>query len=104
DLISNEDEVPYQRPPLSKEYIKRGGKMQALVLKPEQFFADNAVTLRRGVTVVSVDRNARTVELSTGDRLAYDHLVFATGARNRVPPVPGLDNPAVLGLRTLADA
>jgi len=104
DLVSDEDEVPYQRPPLSKEYIKRGGKMQALVLKPEQFFSDNSVTLRRGVSAVSVDRNARTVTLSTGDTLAYDHLVFATGARNRIPPVPGLDNPAVLGLRTLADA
>lgn len=104
DLVSDEDEVPYQRPPLSKEYIKRGGQMAALVLKPEAFFTENDVTLRRGVSVTRIDRNARRVTLSTGDDLAYDHLVFATGARNRVPPVPGLDNPAVLGLRTLADA
>src|SRR5690606_37304604 len=101
-LVSDEPDLPYQRPPLSKEYIKRPGN--PLMLRPQQFFDDNAVRLMLGVRVVSIDRAGRTVQLSTGESLSYDHLVLATGARNRKPPVPGLVHPAIIELRTLADA
>jgi len=101
-LVSAETDLPYQRPPLSKEYIKRPGN--PLMLRPQQFFDDNAVTLMLGVRAVSIDRAGRTVQLSTGESLSYDHLVLATGARNRKPPLPGLDHPAIVELRTLADA
>src|SRR5690606_13535062 len=63
-----------------------------------------AVTLMLGARAVSIDRAGRTVQLSTGESLSYDHLVLATGARNRKPPLPGLDHPAIVELRTLADA
>ncbi|HEX7006567.1 MAG TPA: NAD(P)/FAD-dependent oxidoreductase, partial [Alphaproteobacteria bacterium] len=101
-LVSAETDLPYQRPPLSKEYIKRPGN--PLMLRPQQFFDDNAVTLMLGARAVSIDRAGRTVQLSTGESLSYDHLVLATGARNRKPPLPGLDHPAIVELRTLADA
>ena len=101
-LVSDEPDLPYQRPPLSKEYIKRPGN--PLMLRPQQFFDDNAVTLMLGARAVSIDRAGRTVQLSTGESLSYDHLVLATGARNRKPPLPGLDHPAIVELRTLADA
>jgi len=102
DLVCDEPDLPYQRPPLSKEYIKRPG--DALVLRPAQFYADNRVALHLGARADAIDRAARTVRLADGAALAYDHLVLATGARNRRPPVPGLDDPAVVELRTLADA
>jgi 3-phenylpropionate/trans-cinnamate dioxygenase ferredoxin reductase subunit len=102
DLISDEDALPYQRPPLSKEYIKRPGN--PLVLKPAKFYDEQKVTLRAGVRAEAIDRARRTVAMSDGTALAYDHLVIATGARNRRPPVPGLDHPDVVELRSLADA
>jgi 3-phenylpropionate/trans-cinnamate dioxygenase ferredoxin reductase component len=101
-LVSDEPDLPYQRPPLSKEYIKRPG--QALVLKPAQFYADNHVDLLLGERAIAIDRETRRVILDGGEALQYDHLVLATGARNRKPPVPGLDHHDVIELRTLADA
>lgn len=102
DLVSDETALPYQRPPLSKDYIKRSGN--PLVLKPASFYADQRITLRTGVRADAIDRAARSVALSDGAALPYDHLVLATGARNRKPPVPGLDHPDVIELRSLADA
>lgn len=102
DLICEEPDLPYQRPPLSKEYIKRPG--EALVLKPAQFYVDNRVTLHLGARAAAIDRAARIVRLEDGGALLYDHLVLATGARNRRPPVPGLGDGGIVELRTLADA
>jgi len=102
DLVSDEVPIPYQRPPLSKDYIKRPGN--PLVLKPARFYDEQNVTLRTGVRAESIERVARKVRLSDGTLLDYDHLVIATGARNRRPPVPGLDHPDVIELRSLADA
>ena len=102
DIVSDEPHLPYQRPPLSKDYIKRPGN--ALVIKPAKFYEDQNVTLHQGVSAEAVDRAARTVRLSNGETLPYAHLVFATGARNRKPPVPGIDHPDVIELRSLDDA
>lgn len=102
DLVSDEAVLPYQRPPLSKDYIKRPGNPQ--MLKPVAFYADNAITLRQGSRATEINRSARLVALDDGSCLSYDHLVLATGARNRRPPIGGLDHPAVFELRTLADA
>jgi len=102
DLLSDEVALPYQRPPLSKDYIKRSGN--PLVLKPESFYADQRVSLHAGVRAEAINRAARSVALLDGTSRPYDHLVIATGARNRKPPVPGLDHPDVIELRSLADA
>ncbi|MBO6716440.1 MAG: oxidoreductase [Rhizobiaceae bacterium] len=103
-LISDEPDIPYQRPPLSKDYIKRAANTPALVLKPENFYAEHGIDLRLGVSATSIDRAERTVALSDGSAVTYGHLVFATGARNRTLAIPGLDHPDTLELRTLADA
>jgi 3-phenylpropionate/trans-cinnamate dioxygenase ferredoxin reductase subunit len=102
DLVNDETAIPYQRPPLSKEYIKRPGN--PLVLKPASFYTEQHVTLHAGMRAQTIDRAARKVSLSNGTSLPYDHLVIATGARNRRPPVPGIDHPDVVELRSLADA
>ena len=102
-LIGDEPGLPYQRPPLSKAYMKDGDASR-LALKPEAFFAQAAVDYRPATTVASIDRGAGQVVLTDGDRLGFDHLVLATGARNARPPLPGLDLPGVHALRGLADA
>jgi 3-phenylpropionate/trans-cinnamate dioxygenase ferredoxin reductase subunit len=102
-LIGDEPQLPYQRPPLSKDYLSGKIGLDLLLMRPEAFFADQRVDLMMGVAVAAIDRTARTVALSDGKRLAYDHLVLATGARNRVPPLPGIELDGVCYLRDLAE-
>jgi len=102
-VIGDEPDLPYQRPPLSKEFLKNA-EDSSLPLRGEVFYGQNAIDLRLGHRAESIDRAAREVVLLGGERLSYDHLVLATGARNRMPPVSGLDGIDVMELRTLADA
>ena len=102
-LIGDEPGVPYQRPPLSKTYLLGKIGVAALRFRPDEWFAQQRVE-RVQATVVEIDRDARCAVLTDGTRLRYDHLVLATGARNRVPPVDGIGLDGVFGIRTLADA
>lgn len=102
-LVGDEPLLPYQRPPLSKDYL--GGKigLDLLLMRPEAFFADQRIELAMGTAVSEIDRAGRTLVLADGKHLAYDHLVLATGARNRVPPLPGIELDGVCYLRNLAE-
>ena len=102
-IVGDEPDLPYQRPPLSKEFLKSSAD-GGLPLKGEAFYAAKDITLRLGRHASEIDRAKRELVLAGGERLPYDHLVLATGARNRVPPIPGLDRAPTLELRTLADA
>jgi 3-phenylpropionate/trans-cinnamate dioxygenase ferredoxin reductase subunit len=102
-LVGEEPGLPYQRPPLSKAYLKGEADAEHLELRPAAFYADHRVDLVTA-RVEAIDRAVRRVTLSDGLSLPYDHLVLATGARNRPLPVPGADLDGVLYLRTLADA
>ncbi|MER5930869.1 FAD-dependent oxidoreductase [Streptomyces sp. NPDC002054] len=102
-LIGDEGVLPYERPPLSKAYLKGDVDEIQLWLRPESFYERNEVQRVTG-TVVALDRAARTVRLGDGAELSYDHLVLATGARARTLPIPGSDLRGVRTLRTLADA
>ncbi len=102
-LVGDEPGVPYQRPPLSKAYLLGKIGEAALRFRPETWFADQRIT-RVQDTATRIDRAERVVQLSSGQVLPYDHLVIATGARNRVPALPGIDLAGVFGIRTLADA
>lgn len=103
-LVAAENRVPYQRPPLSKAYLKEEMGFDRLELRPESFYAAQAIDLRLGETVTAIDRDAGTVALASGERLAFDHLVLATGARNRVLPILGAQLPGVHLLRSAEDA
>ena len=103
-LLGEEPHHPYQRPPLSKDYLAAGKDPVPLPLRPEKFFTTNDVDARLGVHVTSIDRAARTVTLDDGTTLAYSKLVLATGAANRELTVPGADLAGIHGLRTLTDA
>jgi 3-phenylpropionate/trans-cinnamate dioxygenase ferredoxin reductase subunit len=102
-LIGDEPQLPYQRPPLSKDYLDGKIGLDLLLMRPETFFADQRIALMMGVAVREIDCAGKTVALSDGGRLAYDHLVLATGARNRVPPLPGIELDGVCYLRNLAE-
>lgn len=102
-LVGEETEPPYQRPPLSKGYLKGEMERERLYLKSEDFYAENKVELRLGVRGVSIDTAARRVQLSEGTALDWDALVIATGARARRLDLHGADLGGVLELRTMAD-
>lgn len=102
-LVGEEPGLPYQRPPLSKAYLKGEADAEHLELRPAAFYADHSIDLVTA-RAEAIDRAARRVTLVDGASLPYDHLVLATGARNRPLPVPGADLDGVLYLRTLADA
>jgi 3-phenylpropionate/trans-cinnamate dioxygenase ferredoxin reductase subunit len=103
-LVGEEDLPPYERPPLSKAWLKGETDAARLALKPYGFYAEAGIDLRLGVGAVAIDRTGRRVRLSDGGEVAYDRLIIATGARARRIPLPGLDLSNVLELRNAADA
>lgn len=101
-LVGDEPGLPYQRPPLSKAFLKEGER-DRLLLRNDDFYEKNRIDLV-AATAVRIDRAARTVLTDDGRSVAYDHLVLATGAHNRRPPIPGVTHDKVVDLRTLGDA
>lgn len=103
-MIGDEPIPPYQRPPLSKAWLKGEADADSLALKPLEFYADENIDFRPNVKAVKLERAARKVKLSDGAELTYDFLVLATGARAIALPIPGADLDGVMFLRTAADA
>jgi 3-phenylpropionate/trans-cinnamate dioxygenase ferredoxin reductase subunit len=103
-LIGSEPQLPYDRPPLSKNYLRGVVPFEKTLLRPPDFYRERAIEMRLGTTVTRVDPEKRTLELTGGERLEFDQLLIATGGRNRRFPIPGLDLPGVYDLRTVADA
>jgi 3-phenylpropionate/trans-cinnamate dioxygenase ferredoxin reductase subunit len=102
-LINDEAHLPYQRPPLSKAYLKGTGGPDSLMFRLEKFFHDQTIELisDRAAAIV---RTARRLELHSGASLDYGHLVLATGARNRLLDIPNANLPNVRYLRILDDS
>jgi 3-phenylpropionate/trans-cinnamate dioxygenase ferredoxin reductase subunit len=103
-LLGNEGKRPYERPPLSKSYLQGNSEADEAFVHDEGWYADHDVDLRPDDPAVSVDRGERTVTSASGEELPYDSLVLATGARPRVPDLPGADLDGVHYLRTLPDS
>jgi 3-phenylpropionate/trans-cinnamate dioxygenase ferredoxin reductase subunit len=103
-VVGAEEHPPYERPPLSKEFLRGEQSLEQTYLRPEDWYADNDIELRTGVRAERIDSASRTVELEGGESLAYDTALIATGSRNRRFPIPGLDLEGVLDLRTAGDA
>ncbi|KAA6215234.1 pyridine nucleotide-disulfide oxidoreductase [Streptomyces albofaciens JCM 4342] len=103
-MVGDDTALPYQRPPLSKGYLTGHSGPEAVRLHGPEYYAEKSVQVLTGDPAVRVLPSDRRVLLRSGTELRYDHLVLATGARNRSLPVPGADLPGVVGLRTLAEA
>jgi 3-phenylpropionate/trans-cinnamate dioxygenase ferredoxin reductase component len=102
-LIGAEDERPYERPPLSKDYLRGEAERETVYVHPEGFYAEHDIELRLGRTAVSVNVAGRELALDDGERLRYDRLLLATGAEPRRLSIPGGDLDGVLYLRSVAD-
>ena len=101
-LISDESDLPYERPPLSKDYLQGKAEFEKAVVHAADWYESNNVDLRLGVAVMSVDRDRKQVDLADRTILAYDRLLLATGAVPRKLSVPGAD--AVKYLRSHHDS
>jgi 3-phenylpropionate/trans-cinnamate dioxygenase ferredoxin reductase component len=102
-LINDEAHLPYQRPPLSKAYLKGEGRPDSLMFRPDKFYRDQNIELI-GDRAASIDRAARRLLLASGSSLDYGHLVLATGARNRLLDLPNANLGDVRYLRILDES
>jgi 3-phenylpropionate/trans-cinnamate dioxygenase ferredoxin reductase component len=102
-LINDEAHLPYQRPPLSKAYLKGEGRPDSLMFRPDKFYRDQNIELI-GDRAVFIDRAAQRLLLASGSFLEYGHLVLATGARNRLLDLPNANLGDVRYLRILDES
>lgn len=104
ELVCGEPHLPYQRPPLTKDFLRGESDVGDLPLESEEWFAVHAVSVHRGRRAVGLDRARRRVVLQGGQELHYDACVLATGSAPQRPPVDGADDPGLHTIRTLDDA
>ncbi|WP_372789783.1 NAD(P)/FAD-dependent oxidoreductase [Paraconexibacter sp.] len=103
-LIGAENERPYERPPLSKEYLRGEAGRDKVYVHDEDFYAEHDIELLQGRTAVSLDTGASLLTLDGGEQVRFDRLLLATGARASRLRIPGADLEGVLYLRSLQDA
>jgi len=103
-LLGAEANRPYERPPLSKEYLQGSAGRDTIFVHPERWYTDHNVNLRLGVTATAVDTAAHEVALADGSRVGYTKLLLATGSSPRRLPAPGADLDGVHYLRTVEDS
>ena len=103
-LIGAEDERPYERPPLSKDYLRGEVGREKVYVHEDGFYQEHGIELRRGRTATGLDTAARELTLADGERLGYERLLLATGAEPRRLPVPGAELDGVLCLRSVRDS
>jgi 3-phenylpropionate/trans-cinnamate dioxygenase ferredoxin reductase subunit len=103
-LIGEETERPYERPPLSKDYLLGKAERDTVYVHPPTWYTEHDVDLRLGTQVTGVDPAGREVTLADGSRMGYAKLLLATGSSPRRLPVPGADADGVLYLRRVGDS
>ncbi|WKG10876.1 FAD-dependent oxidoreductase [Nocardia sp. PE-7] len=103
-LLAAEDELPYERPPLSKQHLAGTQQLPDFTVDSAAWYRDHHIDLRLGTTATAFDPIAKTVTLPDGSTLDYDKLALATGSRARTLDIPGADAPNVYTLRTIGDS
>ena len=103
-MIGDEPEIPYERPPLSKEYFAGEKPFERILIRPVKFWEEREIAMLLGKQVTSVDPENHTVTTANGETIGYGKLIWATGGSPRMLPIPGGDLPGVQGVRTRADA
>lgn len=103
-VVTREAHLPYQRPPLSKGYLAGSEGLDAVIVHPAEWYAEQGIDVRTGTEVTRLDPAAHSVDLADGSTLAYDKVLLATGAAPRMLPLEGADLAGVHTLRSLDDA
>jgi 3-phenylpropionate/trans-cinnamate dioxygenase ferredoxin reductase subunit len=103
-LIGAENEPPYERPPLSKAYLRGDAPFDKSLVRPAAFYAEHGIETILGTRATRIDPSARIVELDDQRQVPFDALLIATGGRNRRVSIPGADLEGIYGLRTVQDA
>jgi 3-phenylpropionate/trans-cinnamate dioxygenase ferredoxin reductase component len=103
-LVGDEREHPYERPPLSKDYLQGKSEKQQIYVRPDSWYPEHGVELVLGTSVTGIDRSEHQVVLSDGRRVDYAKLLLTTGSSPRPLPVPGAELEAVLYLRRVEDS
>ena len=103
-LIGAEPKPPYERPPLSKAYLRGEVPFDKALVRPAVFYAEHGIQTIFGTRGTRIDPSARVVELEDHRRVSFDALLIATGGRNRRVSIPGVDLDGIYSLRTLQDA
>ncbi|HXJ81015.1 MAG TPA: FAD-dependent oxidoreductase [Candidatus Methylomirabilis sp.] len=102
-LVGAERRLPYNRPPLSKGYLRGEERFEDQLVNPASFYAERDIEVRQGVRATAIDAAQKVVTLEGGDRISYDRLLVTTGGRNRALSVPGAQLERVFQLRTVDD-
>ena len=102
-IVGDEPYLPYQRPPLSKDFLSGKSTFEKLLLRPEEFWRAQNVALELGSLVKSIDRQGKRIILAPGHTIDYGTLVLATGTRSRIPPIEGIALDRVHLLRRIED-
>src|SRR6185503_3024810 len=100
-LIGAEDERPYERPPLSKDYLRGEVGREKVYVHAEDFYAEHSIDLRLGRTAIRLNTSLKELTLDDGERLRYDRLLLTTGAEPRQLRIPGNELDGVLYLRSV---
>ena len=95
-LLAGEPHLPYERPPLSKDYLKTGEKLDEAFVHDQAWYAAHAIEVHTATTVASIDRRAHAVVTAAGERIGYTRLLLATGSSPRRLRLPGADLDGVL--------
>jgi len=103
-ILSTEPYPPYNRPPLTKDFLRGESNREDLPIEAEGWYRDNDVELRLSTVVESLDRERAVVETDVGEEFSYDACVLATGSEPVRIPVPGADDPEILVMRTLENS
>jgi len=102
-MVSRDGELPYERPPLSKEYLAKQKPFERILIRPAQFWIDRQIGLRLSNEVVAVDPEKHQVTLKTGEELKYSALIWAAGGEPRKLSCPGAELGGIFGVRNRAD-
>ncbi|MER0441274.1 FAD/NAD(P)-binding oxidoreductase [Emticicia sp. W12TSBA100-4] len=100
-LISEENDLPYQKPPLSKGYLQGKQSAEAIIFRSENYYSSNQIDLKLGVKISEINPNNNSIQTIDGQTIEYSHLILATGANNRKL---NIEDAEILYLRTLSDA
>ena len=103
-LVSADEHLPYQRPPLSKDFLQGGSEEDSLPLEDDDFYRHHGIEVRLETRAQTLDADRRSVTVDHGETFHYDTCILATGAAPKLLPIPGADDPGVRYLRSRRDA